>query len=143
MVTLTCASWGSVENIISGVWKGSLPFCSDISGIATVPEAAETSWLECCGHLDTGESNKKWLKSSVLCKSKQMLQVPCQIKIQLGLWPYLFVDIVCSGQERKMGRRNGLLIFSARNSKGFRIEVFLDFDACFRTNRCLMPEFTE
>lgn len=26
MVTLTCASWGSVENIISGVWKGSLDF---------------------------------------------------------------------------------------------------------------------
>lgn len=43
MVTLTCASWDSVENIISGVWKGSLPFCSGISGIVTTPEAAKTA----------------------------------------------------------------------------------------------------
>lgn len=94
MVTLTCASWGSVENIISSVWKGSLPFCSGISGIVTIPAAAEGSWLECCGHLDTEESNKNQLKGSVLCKSKHMLQVPCQVKIQQGLRPCLFVDIV-------------------------------------------------
>lgn len=93
VVTLTCASWGSVENIIPGLWRGSLPLCSGISGIVTTPEAAESSWLECCGHLDTGESNKNQLKSSVLCKSKHMLQVPCQGKIQPGLWPSLFVDI--------------------------------------------------
>lgn len=58
MVTLTCASWGSVKNIISGICKGSLAFCSGISGMVTTPEAVEISWLECCGHLDTGESNK-------------------------------------------------------------------------------------
>lgn len=103
VVTLTCASWGSVENIVSGARKGSIPFCSDISGTVTAPEAVESSCLECREHLDTVESNKEWLKSSGLCKSKQMLQVPCQDKIQLGLWPYLFGDVLCSGQERKMG----------------------------------------
>ena len=119
VVTLTCASWGSAENIISGVRKGSLPFCSSISGIITTPEAAESSWMECYGHLDTRESNKKQLKSSVLCKSKHRLQVPCQVKIQPGLWPCLFVDIVWSRQERKMGRGNGLLVSQLETTKFF------------------------
>lgn len=69
VVTLTCAGWGSVENIIPGLWRGSLSLCSGISGIVTTPEAAESSWLECCGHLDTGGSNKKQFKSSGFCKS--------------------------------------------------------------------------
>lgn len=47
-----------MENIISGIWKGSFPFCSGISGMVTTPEPVESSWLECSGHLDSGESNK-------------------------------------------------------------------------------------
>lgn len=81
MVALTCAGWGSVENVIPGLWRGSLSLYSGISGIVTTPEAAESSWLECCGHLDTGGSNKKnSLKALFYVRASTCYRCPAKAK---------------------------------------------------------------
>lgn len=107
VVTLTCASWGSVENIISGVWKGSLPFCSGISGIVTTPEAAESFWLECCGHLNTGESKKTSQKALFYVRGSTCYRCPAKSKYK-GVYGLVCLLTLCD-QDKKQKWEEGMV----------------------------------